>query len=67
MRIQPVFSKFNGYNRANKTQTQFERKNNSSHECIKPLRYTGIASVDLAYVSMFDLNIAKDLASMGLI
>ncbi len=30
-------------------------------------KYTGVASVDLAYASMFDKAIAKDLKLMGLI
>ena len=67
MRIQPVMNKLKGYNKNCKTQTQFESKNNSSNYT-KPLHsYTGVASVDLAYISMFDTNIAKDLADMGLI
>ncbi len=64
MRIQPVFNKYNYNNKVSKTQTQFERKNNfieNRHA------YTGIASVDLAYASMFDNSIAKDLKLMGLI
>ena len=64
MRIQPVFNKYNYNNKVSKAQTQFERKNNfieNRHS------YTGIASVDLAYASMFDNSIAKDLKLMGLI
>ena len=30
-------------------------------------KYTGVASVDLAYASMFDNEIARDLKIMGLI
>ena len=30
-------------------------------------KYTGVASTDLAYASMFDSNIARDLKLMGLI
>lgn len=30
-------------------------------------KYTGVASADLAYASMFDNEIAKDLKLMGLI
>ncbi len=67
MRIQPVFNRLNGYNRVSKAQTQFESKSNSFKDNCKPARYTGVASVDLAYASMFDTNIAKDLANMGLI
>lgn len=67
MRIQPVFNRISGNNRISKTQTQFESKN-SLPKCKKLTRvYTGVASVDLAYASMFDKNIAKDLTIMGLI
>ena len=30
-------------------------------------KYTGVASTDLAYASMFDSNIARELKLMGLI
>lgn len=66
MRILPIT---NGYNQVNKTnkkiQTQFER--NSSFGAVSAHRYTGVASADLAYASMFDSAIAKDLKLMGLI
>lgn len=66
MRILPLS---NGYNQINKTnknfQTQFERNDSlmpkSTHQ------YTGVASVDLAYASLFDSGIARDLKIMGLI
>ena len=65
MRIQPVYNKLNT-NYFNKTQ--FESKNSSYLENNKPNHsYTGVASVDLAYASMFDSSIAKDLKLMGLI
>jgi len=66
MRIQPVFSKINN-NRISKAQTQFESKSNSAKEYRPSHIYTGVASVDLAYASMFDSSIAKDLKLMGLI
>ena len=67
MRIQPVLGMLNTNNKVVKTQTQFERKNNSAVENKFPHSYTGIASVDLAYASMFDSSIARDLKLMGLI
>ena len=67
MRIQPIFNKLGGINKINKTQTQFESKNNSN-KYIKPMHsYTGVASVDLAYASLLDDSIAGDLRDMGLI
>ena len=55
--------------RKNNNFTQFIRKNTPN---LKPQRenqhqYTGVASTDLAYASMFDNEIAKDLKLMGLI
>ena len=67
MRIQPVFNRLNDSSKMSKTQTQFESKSNTIADCKIPHNYTGIASVDLAYVSMFDNAIAKDLKMMGLI
>lgn len=66
MRIQPAMFKSNFAQRnIKKMQTQFERKDNfknsAKHE------YTGVASVDLAYASMFDNAIAQDLRTIGLI
>ena len=48
-------------------QTGFESKNNIYAQKKTPHEYTGIASVDLAYASMFDSAIANDLKLMGLI
>lgn len=67
MRIQPVLNGYNYNSKAVKTQTQFESKNNSISQNKTHHRYTGVASVDLAYASMFDYSIAKDLKMMGLI
>lgn len=65
MRIQPIIFKKNNHNNMQKMQTNFEKNNNvlkqNSHQ------YTGIASVDLAYASMIDRNIAQELKLMGLI
>ena len=66
MRILPVFNRLsNNYKKVN-SQTQFESKN-TAIEARAPHLYTGVASVDLAYASMFDNSIAKDLKLMGLI
>jgi len=65
MRIQPAKSIMNN-NKITKAQTQFESKNNPQC-CNQVHRYTGIASVDLAWASMFDSQIARDLKLMGLI
>ncbi len=65
MRIQPVLSRYTNYNKTLKKQTLFESKNNPFG--YRTHSYTGIASVDLAYASMFDNSIAKDLKMMGLI
>ena len=64
MRIQPVFNR-NKYNKLN--NTQFERKNNNIPYARTKHQYTGVASVDLAYASMYDNAIARDLKLMGLI
>ena len=66
MRIQPVYNKLNNI-KVSKTQTQFESKNGAYFENKTPHKYTGVASADLAYASMFDSAIAKDLKLMGLI
>ena len=47
--------------------TQFERKTNTVDSIRGKHKYTGVASTDLAYASMFDVEIAKDLKLMGLI
>ena len=67
MRIQPVF-RYNNSKKVNSNQTRFEKKNSKVQEKKHNNSvYTGIASVDLAYASMFDKVIANDLKSMGLI
>ncbi len=66
MRIQPAMFKSNFTQRnLKKLQTQFERKN-SFQNGFKHT-YTGVASVDLAYASMIDNNIAQELRTIGLI
>ena len=65
MRILPLSNNYNPTTKINGSQTRFER-----NKAVSPLlnhQYTGVASVDLAYASMFDNEIAKDLKLMGLI
>lgn len=69
MRVTPLLK---GYNTSllntKNSQTKFESKSD-----VFPLQarmnhqYTGNASADLAYASLFDSNIARDLKMMGLI
>ena len=64
MKILPLTNGF-PIKKTNNSQTRFER-----NEAVNPSanhQYTGIVSVDLAYASMFDNEIAKDLKLMGLI
>ncbi len=66
MRILPVYTRYNkSFNQINRN-TGFERSKTIPFvkECHQ---YTGVASVDLAYASMFDNSIAKDLKLMKLI
>ena len=66
MRILPVHkSNSSAVNKNNLNAAIFERKNNFA-PCTRR-QYTGQASVDLAYASLFDNAIAKDLKLMGLI
>lgn len=66
MRVLPVLNRYTNRNILNKNQTNFERKDSlSAHRAHH--KYTGVASVDLAYASMFDSAIARDLKLMGLI
>ena len=67
MRIQPIL---NSYKANSSKNTQFERNNTNKTVDFNSLnrhQYTGIPSVDLAYVSLFDNAIAQDLKLMGLI
>lgn len=66
MRIVPVMNSLkNGIKSKSANPTKFE----SNNGFIKPVRsvYTGNASYDLAWASLYDENIAKDLKLMGLI
>ena len=66
MRVQPVANSYNYGVKNNNLNTQFESKTYQNFSKNNHI-YTGCASVDLAYVSMFDNAIAKDLKLMGLI
>jgi len=55
-----------GINNFKKSQTQFEKNDLSQLQRTRH-RYTGEASADLAYASMYDSAIARDLKLMGLI
>ena len=67
MRVLPVINRYKMNNNNVRQATQFERKTNSVESIRGKHNYTGVASVDLAYASMFDNAIAKDLKMMGLI
>ena len=66
MRIQGFVNKNNRYKNFNNNETKFERKNNTQQRP-QHHQYTGVVSADLAYASLFDNEIAKDLKLMGLI
>ena len=69
MRIQSLVNiknnNFKNFNNFNNTDTKFRQKTNI-HK-LGHHQYTGNASTDLAYASLFDNEIAKDLKLMGLI
>ena len=66
MRILPLLRKnIHIKNRPNNLKTQLKGMNVISSN--KAHKYTGNVSADLAYASMVDENIAKDLKSMNLI
>ena len=69
MRIAPALYLNSGFvNKANGAHTKFESKNSYTQlQNRNSHKYTGVASADLAYASMFDSAIARDLKLMGLI
>ena len=68
MRIFPVINSNSFVNKAKYTQSKLENNNFSNPQNLRCAhQYTGIACADLAYASMFDSAIAKDLKLMGLI
>ncbi len=65
MRIQPVIGRYSNVKKTN-NQTRFESNNTAfAHRGVH--RYSGNCSADLAYASIVDANIARDLRLMGLI
>ena len=68
MRIFPVINSNSFVNKAKYTQSKLQNNNFSNHQKIRSAhQYTGVACADLAYASMFDSAIARDLKLMGLI
>lgn len=69
MRVAPLLNRYNpNANNAKKVHTKFERKSENCPSFDRMNhKYTGVASTDLAYASMFDNAIARDLKLMGLI
>ena len=67
MRVLPVINSYKMNKSKVRQTTQFERKTNTVDSIRGKHKYTGVASTDLAYASMFDVEIARDLKLMGLI
>lgn len=67
MRLLPINNSNRSFvNRNNNiAHTKFKSISNNNKPQVR--QYTGVASRDLAYASMFDNQIAKDLKLMGLI
>ncbi|MBR3604765.1 MAG: hypothetical protein IKL52_01900 [Candidatus Gastranaerophilales bacterium] len=67
MRIQPAINLNRSF--VNNSCRVCNKNNNSMNQTqrVHGHKYTGVASADLAYVSMFDSAIARDLRLMGLI
>ena len=69
MRILPIINA----NRSFVNNSKNAQKNNNNLSTFNSVnntrghKYTGVASADLAYASLFDNEIAKDLKMMGLI
>ena len=68
MRLLPIMNSNRSFVNKNnfaqkKSNSISKNENNNKHAH----RYTGVASADLAYASMFDSAIARDLKLMGLI
>ncbi|MBR5303876.1 MAG: hypothetical protein IKU37_03515 [Candidatus Gastranaerophilales bacterium] len=64
MRILPLLNLNRSFVNSNKGA--FNKVEDSQNK-LQAHKYTGVASVDLAYASMFDNEIARDLKLMGLI
>ncbi len=66
MRIQSLINIKNNYRNINNNTARYDKKN-THNQAPKHHKYTGDACTDLAYASLFDKEIAKDLKLMGLI
>ncbi len=68
MRILPIVSFNRSFdNKTKYTQNKLNDNQTLKHPNVKAHQYTGVACADLAYASMFDSAIARDLKLMGLI
>lgn len=68
MRVLPrLYSNGNFINSTMSVHKKTDNNNLSSNNIRHSHQYTGNASADLAYASMFDSEIARDLKMMGLI
>lgn len=70
MRLRPLMTKVHS-NKGLTAQARYRNTNSNSQKVSydrpKNHQYTGNASTDLAYASMYDNQIARDLKLMGLI
>lgn len=69
MRIQTLINVKNNYRNLNNNTARYDKIKTQSQTQAQTNRhqYTGDACADLAYASLFDKEIAKDLKLMGLI
>ena len=68
MRILPVMHTSRSFDHnSNRAVRKVENMQDAHPQDNNIRKYTGVASVDLAYASMFDSTIARDLKLMGLI
>ena len=65
MRILPLLNLNKSFVNSNKGA--FNKLDDNKQNNLPTRNYTGVASADLAYASMFDNAIARDLKLMGLI
>ena len=65
MRILPLLNINRSFVNSNKGA--FNKLEDNKQNNLQARKYTGVASADLAYASMFDNAIARDLKLMGLI
>ena len=69
MRILPIMHTNRSFVNGSKSAYSKMEKSNLNQTASRNVahKYTGVASTDLAYASMFDSAIARDLKLMGLI